>query len=93
MEVDRACALSIVATAALSTAVMLLSLEYLPECGKRRGHRLLSLGFQIGTEIGKILHRHIGIKMMFHVVIVAVDDIAIDGIRPVSAGIQKYIAF
>src|SRR5690348_17086666 len=86
-------ALSIVAVPPLSTAVMLLSLEYLPECSKRRGDRLLSLGFQIGTERGEVLHRHIGIKVVFDVVIIAVYDITINGIRPVTAGIQKYVAF
>src|SRR3954447_25416366 len=86
-------ALSIVAVLPLSVVVTLLSLEYLPECGECRGNRLLSRGFQIGAERGEILHCHIGIKVVFYVIIVAVYNITINGIRAVSTGIQKYVTF
>src|SRR4051795_2868961 len=85
--------LSIVAAPPLSVVVTLLSLEYLPECGECRGNRLLSRGFQVGAERGEILYCHIGIKMVFYVIIVAVYNITINGIRAVSAGIQKYVTF
>src|SRR5690349_20000832 len=49
---------------------MRVSLEYFPKYGKRRGNWLLSLGFQIGTEKGEILHCDIVIKVVCEVVIV-----------------------
>ena len=45
------------------------------------------------AERGEILHCHIGIKVVFYMIIVAVYNITINGIRAVSAGIQKYVTF
>src|SRR5690242_14509328 len=87
------CALAIVTALPSFTAITLLSLEYLPECSECRGNRLLSLGFQIGTERRKVLYRHIGIKVVFYMIIVTVYDITIHGIRAISPGIHEYITF
>src|SRR5689334_24210349 len=84
---------SIAATPLLSTSVTFLSLEHLPECSDCRGNRLLSRGFQVGAERGEILHCHIGIQVVFYVIIVAVYNITINRICSVRASIQKYITF